>query len=408
MRSNGALAANSGDRSGVSPRERELTTEQVRILNRIANTNARASRFPGSLEREFQAHVRQSARAARIGLALMPLLAFALGPIWQTYFIHPPEAMQPLLLMIQLVIMPVTFTIVAWAQVRYIQSSFAEWLLLAGFLILIACVEAIRYRGAGLGMAVEPYLATTIPVAVITLARLRLSRSICLLLAYFFILSGAHYLERDALEFRNRQEWILEILLLSIALLSSAWSALTARRQWAAKLLLELMAYRDPLTGLPNRRAFEEHYEVASRAIYRGNKRKLFFALLDLDYFKRVNDSYGHAYGDGVLVEFGVVLAQFARRPMDMAARLGGEEFALILFDCDFHDGRRRLNELLQSIRDLQIEHRGNPSAVVTCSAGGVAVGPEHPLSEAYHAADQHLYSAKNAGRDRLSVEDHS
>jgi diguanylate cyclase (GGDEF)-like protein len=399
---------NADQLSALPGRARELSTEQVRILNGIANAKLRTSRFPGLLEDENHHDVRESSRIARIGLTLLPLLACAVTPLWQLFFMHPPAGLLPLLLSVQLGIVPLTFSLTAWVQLRHSRSSFAEWLLLAAFLLLIICFEAIRYRAGSLGMIVESYLVTTIPVAVITLARLRLSRSLLLLSGYLLILASSHYLQGAVLDLRNRQEWILETLLLSIALLSSAWTALSARRQWAAKLLLELMAYRDPLTGLPNRRAFEEHYETASRAVYRGHSRKLFFALLDIDHFKRVNDTYGHAYGDGVLVEFGVVLAQFARRPLDLAARLGGEEFALVLFDCDLTDGTRRVNELLQQIRELQIEHRGNPCGVVTCSGGGVAVGPAHPLYEAYHAADLCLYRAKNEGRDRLTVADHS
>ena len=104
--------------------------------------------------------------------------------------------------------------------------------------------------------------------------------------------------------------------------------------------------------------------------------------------------------------ELGLVLAQYARRSMDMAARLGGDEFALLLYDCDLNDGRERLAELLDTIRNLGIEHRANHAAVVTVSAGGVAVGPNVPLSDAYHAADHCLYKAKHAGRDNLYVED--
>jgi len=167
---------------------------------------------------------------------------------------------------------------------------------------------------------------------------------------------------------------------------------------------LRTMAFRDALTGLPNRRAFDDHYETAMRALQRQAQPggSLVLALIDLDHFKRINDEYGHAYGDGVLSELGVALSQFARRPLDLAARIGGEEFALMLYDCSARDGLERAQALCTLVRDMGIENAGAPSGVVTCSIGLVTVSLGTPLSEAYRWADQGLYQAKRQGRDQV------
>jgi len=255
-----------------------------------------------------------------------------------------------------------------------------------------------------IGYALEPLLSLLIPVSVMILARLRMVRCLLFVALYLLIVVLANALWPNHLNVRSPTGWLLECLLLCIALLSAAWSKLSFRRQWAANLLLEMMAYRDSLTGLPNRRALEDHYHVLSQALTRGNKKQLIFALIDLDHFKLINDSYGHEYGDGVLVEVALALSEFARRPLDIAARVGGEEFAVILHDCDAASGRERLSRLLQVIRDLRIEHKGHEGGVVTCSIGATALGSRRNLHDAYRAADECLYRIKQSGRDNLEL----
>ncbi|AXQ30148.1 GGDEF domain-containing protein [Solimonas sp. K1W22B-7] len=385
--------------------EQVLTSEEIRALRDVASETRRGARIPLRLEQEFEAHERRSARITRVCLGMIPVLSFGSAPFWQTLVAGSPAELIPLLLWIELAVITPLFIAVTLTQFRKVESSLAELMLMGGFLLIVACVELIRYRGHELGHTVEPYLLVTIPVAVVTLARLPLNRCIAFIAGYVAMLFAA-WLVLPGSPGRGVQEWILEILLLGTALLTAVGTRLSSRRQWAAGKLLSMMAFRDPLTGLANRRALEDRYEVARRAVSRGEQRGLFFALLDMDHFKKINDLYGHEYGDGVLAELGLVLAQYARRSMDMAARLGGDEFALLLYDCDLDDGRARLTELLEAIRNLGIEHRANRAAVVTVSAGGVAVGPALPLSDAYHAADHCLYKAKHAGRDGLVVED--
>ena len=385
--------------------EQVLNPEEIRALRDVASESRRSVRMALRLEEEFEAHERRSARITRICLGLIPVLSFGTAPLWQAAVASTPPELVVLLLWIELGVVVPLFIAVTLSQIRRVESSMAELLLMGGFLLVVASVELIRYRGHALGHVVEPYLLLTIPVAVVTLARLPLARCAAFVAGYIAILVGAWLLPGEG-PGRGTQEVILEVLLLGTALLTAWGTRRSSRRQWAAGKLLSMMAFRDPLTGLANRRALEDRYEIACRTVSRGQQRGMFFALLDMDHFKKVNDLYGHEYGDGVLAELGLVLAQYARRSMDMAARLGGDEFALLLYDCDLNDGRERLAELLDTIRNLGIEHRDNQAAVVTVSAGGVAVGPNVPLSDAYHAADHCLYKAKHAGRDNLYVED--
>ncbi len=398
-----ASAASWVDRAELN--KQELTTEEMQTLGDVADGRRGQFRFPPQIESEFQRFERKASRANRVALGLIPVLAFGSAPLWQGMLANSPAAMVPLLHLIELGLMLPLFMIITWAQWRHVESELSELALIVGFLLMAACVEFIRYKGAALDHRVEPYLTLTIPVAVVTLARLRIIRCVGVIAAYLTVVVGRHTLVPESSLERVPQEWLLEFLLLGVAFMGAIGTKLASRRQWAAKRLLEMMVYRDPLTGLSNRRALEERYEVAKQEVYQGERRRLFFVLLDMDLFKKVNDVYGHEYGDGVLAELGLVLAQFARRPLDMAVRLGGDEFALLLYDCDLQRGQQRVEELLAAIRALQIEHRDNRSKVITCSAGGVAVGPHQDLPDAYRAADRCLYQAKHAGRDCVVAE---
>ncbi len=143
-------------------------------------------------------------------------------------------------------------------------------------------------------------------------------------------------------------------------------------------------ARTDPLTGLPNRRAWDAALRRAA-----GQDQTMTVALLDLDHFKEFNDTYGHPAGDRLLKETAAAWRD-QLRPGDLLTRIGGEEFALLL-DCDAGDAA----EVLERLRD-------NVSAGRTCSAGLAVRRSEESLDSVVARADRALYRAKAAGRDRI------
>ncbi|MBX3225460.1 MAG: GGDEF domain-containing protein [Labilithrix sp.] len=173
----------------------------------------------------------------------------------------------------------------------------------------------------------------------------------------------------------------------------------TERIELANKL--ERLATTDALTGLANRRRFDEHFaaEVA-RAARSGEP--LTLVLCDVDQFKRYNDRYGHPRGDACLVEVARALDGVVRRPADLAARYGGEEFALIFPDTALEGATTLVERLRSSVRELAFEHEGNDGhRVVTVSAGIATVVGAWTVEEIIELADRALYEAKKAGRDR-------
>ncbi|MCW1937900.1 GGDEF domain-containing protein [Pseudomonas sp. MDMC_285] len=194
----------------------------------------------------------------------------------------------------------------------------------------------------------------------------------------------------------------------SLALLICAMGAYvrdhTQREQFLLLRLLDWQANHDPLTSLHNRRSFTQHLDLALR---QGNRESATVALLmlDIDHFKRFNDHYGHQAGDEALRQVGRLLQHFARRPMDMAVRLGGEEFALLLYGCDAEQ-LRTLGEALRSgLATLNIAHATSPTADhLTVSMGARLAMEGESSEELYRRADALLYQAKQAGRNHLTL----
>ncbi len=160
---------------------------------------------------------------------------------------------------------------------------------------------------------------------------------------------------------------------------------------------------RDELTGLFNRRYMEDSLDREIRRAMRDGH-ALGILMVDLDHFKRLNDAFGHAAGDFALRQVGQFL-QAAIRAEDIACRFGGEEFVVILPKATIADTQRRAEALRLGARELRPEHGAPAFPTVTMSIG-VAAFPEHgSTGEALlHAADEALYRAKAAGRDRVVV----
>jgi diguanylate cyclase (GGDEF)-like protein len=163
------------------------------------------------------------------------------------------------------------------------------------------------------------------------------------------------------------------------------------------------LSVRDPLTGLFNRRYLSESL---GRELGRSKRRDLPLAVLafDLDRFKDFNDQFGHPAGDAVLVAFARLLLGRSRSE-DIACRLGGEEFVLIMPEMDLGVALRRAGELMQALSKLDVIHEGKILPKPTTSIG-VALYPDHSHTpEGLLAqADQALYEAKSQGRNRIVV----
>jgi len=172
-----------------------------------------------------------------------------------------------------------------------------------------------------------------------------------------------------------------------------------------AQEALELIATHDSLTGLANRRLFERALDVE---FGRGARQRspLSLIMLDIDCFKRYNDTYGHVAGDHCLAEVAKVLKDCCHRKADLAVRYGGEEFAVLLPDTDLHGAMVLAEQIRQKVIDRHITHSGSPTGHVTVSLGCYAFVPSSldSIEVFIQRADAALYQAKHNGRNRVAA----
>jgi diguanylate cyclase (GGDEF)-like protein len=181
------------------------------------------------------------------------------------------------------------------------------------------------------------------------------------------------------------------------------------RTNFLEECLLIETASRDGLTGIHNRRYFDEHLgRVWSQAI--RDQVQLGLMLIDIDHFKAYNDHCGHQAGDDCLKRVARCLTQVARRPLDVIARYGGEEFAIVLYDARRDHLEEAARLIQKGIEALEIGHPASPPAVrqLTVSIGAGCVQPQTNRSPSgfVQLADEALYAAKEGGRDRVVIMD--
>lgn len=188
----------------------------------------------------------------------------------------------------------------------------------------------------------------------------------------------------------------------------AAYRALRESQQQLLEANFELqrLMNMDGLTGLNNRRRFDEY---AASEWRRAIREKNVFALViaDVDDFKRYNDTHGHLAGDEALKRIAGAIGAACGRPADLAARYGGEEFAIVLPGTDLSGALHVGEKICQAVRELGIEHpTSRLGSVMTISVGAIACAPaaDTELVDLLHQADKALYEAKSAGRNRVVV----
>jgi diguanylate cyclase (GGDEF)-like protein len=179
-----------------------------------------------------------------------------------------------------------------------------------------------------------------------------------------------------------------------------------SRLRFLEAALLREMVARDGLTGIQNRRMFDQHIQrVWSQAV--RDTQRMAVLLVDIDCFKDFNDRYGHQAGDECLRAVAVSLSQCARRPMDFVARYGGEEFAVILYEASREYVAEVTTRIQRSIAELNIPHEASRVAsrlTVSIGAAFVLPGANRTHDGLIQLADEALYSAKEQGRNCLVV----
>ncbi len=186
---------------------------------------------------------------------------------------------------------------------------------------------------------------------------------------------------------------------IEVELLARIYGAL--RIKSLQDLLLET-SYRDPLTGLYNRRYMSERIDQEFQRCKR-HCRPISIAMIDIDYFKKVNDTYGHDIGDLVL-KFLAKELKLNLRKSDIVSRHGGEEFVIVLPETDLENARIVIDKIRKKISEIPISVTDGDNLYVTISGGlaGGIIPKEMTPNDALKLADKNLYEAKNSGRNRI------
>jgi diguanylate cyclase (GGDEF)-like protein len=376
-------------REARSPYEAELQRGRV------------ALQFPLPLEREYrQAHLARV--ASRIRSWQASLLAIGLVAAGYRLFVSGLFGLNLETLLRLGVLLPATLAMVIAAfgrhfQARYLSAAFMGSLIVAAVTGVIVAEAVAGERGTALTFL------TTYTFAAFFLAGLLLLDAVLVAtvgIVAFAVAAPYFGLPADSLAY--------DLLLLCTVAGVGGYIAhgveITNRKLFLERGVLGDLAERDGLTALRNRRAFDEHLARVWQQSLRDQS-PLAVLLIDIDHFKSYNDEYGHQAGDGCLQHVGELVQRFARRPLDIAARYGGEELALVLYQVTDEHATTVAEQLRAMIESQRIEHRAAPvTGLVTVSVGvaWLQATAERVPDDAVLLADQALYAAKLAGRNRV------
>jgi diguanylate cyclase (GGDEF)-like protein len=363
-------------------------------------------RFAPELEREFQRFIHARylirTRIALVGGAVL-LGAFALRDMRLL-----PEAVWHVTVALRLLVMvPAVLLVLAASFVPRLAGAF-EWITATGVSAVMGAL-ALAVLHAGTQGSPLPYEGLmVVMIFAIFLCGLRFYAATAVTVAT----AAAYLAGRVALELpgaeTSQQAYYMFVITL-IGLVGSYSLELSQRANFLTEHVAMFRATRDAMTHLYNRRAAMDHLDRAWRLAFRERK-PVAVALIDVDHFKPFNDRYGHSQGDACLAEVAAVLRDRVRRHMDMVARYGGEEFIAVVYDAGEAALRVICEDIRHSVRALHIAHGGNgPHEVVTVSVGAALAEPAGgvaTIESLIERADQALYRAKAAGRDRCELQD--
>lgn len=305
--------------------------------------------------------------------------------------------------------LPAAIAIGGFAVFRFLDGDLAMGivdtllvLLLVGIVAYSLCTDRTRGAGIvlvlfnGLGVIAVMYLEGLVGLfwgyAAIIAAFFLSPVSVAVFETLSFILASIILADRIGVDAVVLASYVVTTIIIAIFSFAFAMRSQIQRQQ------LQTMATIDPLTGAANRRVLEDELKIAI-AEHERNGRSYGLLMLDLDYFKEVNDRHGHAEGDEVLCQLVQLIDEHTRRT-DRLFRFGGEEFVLLLPDTSQSNLETASRHLRQVFRD----YLKGPSGPITCSVGGALLRGGDSWESWLQRADHALYEAKGAGRDTIII----
>jgi diguanylate cyclase (GGDEF)-like protein len=371
-------------------------SENAETLRRMRG----AAPFAPALEREYlQAHLERVRPRLKIWFILVVLLDLGLAGF---QLLSKPVS-DPISIVDLALLVPSAglLVILTWTQLY-----FPHYFRVGTILIAVHCaaVAAVAVQGATSGQITE--LGTQMSAVFYFYGLLfRRAVTLCGFAALVFCsVALSEGMPKDAL-LRD-----MMVLLLSGGICAAMYWDMerSYRRGFLERRIIGELLARDGLTNLLNRRTLNERLQALWTQALREQV-PMAVLLIDVDHFKRYNDTFGHIAGDGALTSVAQVLQQFAQRPLDLAARYGGEEFAIVLYDPTPDYATDTAERIVQAVRNMKIPHNVPSPAtatVLSVSVGACVLVPssEQGVEAAVRVADEALYAAKRDGRDRAII----
>ncbi len=374
-------------------------------LQRHLERGVRSMRFEPSLEAAYRdEQFQEGLKYLRINLAMLMALVCAIVQVDRLVIPKVSEAVPHVArLGVMVLILAVAFALTFGRRASLWYPRIMTVLMTAG-MMGIAWIGLLAWTLDEDRLFVRLVIATIAAYFIMGL-RFRLALAGNLASIAFYVAAARWF----AMPTLDMVQFLAMLLTTSVICAVGAHHLERARRvAWLEGQLLSEIALRDGLTGINNRRRLDQHLQQIWQQGLRERK-PIAVLFADIDCFKAYNDHYGHQAGDGALKAVASVIARFGRRPLDMAARFGGEEFAVVLFDTGRDEALRIGEEIRAQVRALTLAHAGSPVApVLTVSVGIASMVPtaERNCAGLLQLADQALYSAKDGGRDRARLID--
>lgn len=389
-----------------------LTNGDAALLERELQGRFRWLRFSAPLERDFVAWLRVSQHRSLVAcmwLAMAMLLVFTTVDSVRYHYLEGAEQIAQFQkgVLAPRWAMAVVLGLAIWAVATRRIVRHRQWFI-TGIMVLYGMTTSCTlhvYGNLGLlrvtGGNLMLVLVVFFPCALTFYESLRAG----LLMWLQMVLTGPWLLNTPQL---LAEHWLLAaymLLTLGFSAVNGYMREYVLREQFLLRHLLDWKASHDPLTGLGNRRVFNERLQTALHQARRDGV-PLSMALIDVDHFKAYNDRYGHQAGDVALSRLGALIQRSARRPLDVVVRLGGEEFAVLAYGEEAASLAARMQHLRGALHGEAIAHAASPTAAHLTVSIGVAqlLAADDGTDALYRQADALLYAAKASGRDRIAV----
>lgn len=359
--------------------------------------------FGPSLEQEYQQDLLSRAVMPAVGMAIVCALSIAGIAVFLVTTVPLNISAIPAVTH-ALIMLPATLVAIVLAIQAHRNNQYRHVLAITPLLVAIVGMGISMAGGRVAGMAHFPYEGFLILIMLVTLLMALPFRHAIVMVLFACLVYGIGVLIAET----STQQVMMEVLhIVIIAIMSLVGGYLLEFRDRGNFLnakALNALAVRDGLTGLYNRRFFDERMQQLWKMAVR-EKRGLAIAMLDIDHFKDYNDHYGHLQGDACLRQVADLLVSSPMRPLDLAARIGGEEFAVVWFEADESILPNKAESLCEGFRRAAIPHEKVEVGIVTISIGAVHLKPTETmqLNDYIKMADDALYAAKAAGRNQAN-----